>query len=108
MIDVVHWFMIVLFVGWTAFFLLCLFKLLHVFTLTMSLIIISVMVFYGYEYWHYALERNWKSDTIWGVRLWIPYLALPVGFVLLALQLVADLVAIATKVDNPFWLDGDS
>jgi len=29
MIDVVHWFMIVLFVGWTAFFLLCLFKFWH-------------------------------------------------------------------------------
>lgn len=29
MIDVVHWFMIVLFVGWTLFFLLCLFKFWH-------------------------------------------------------------------------------
>ena len=80
---------------------------LHIFTLIVSVLIIAVMVFYGYEYWHIAYERNWKSDTIWGVRLWIPYLALPVGFGLLALQLIADLVAITTKVDNPFWLDGD-
>jgi len=82
-------------------------RALHMFTLAVSVLIIGVMVFYGYEYWHIAFERNWKSDTIWGVRLWIPYLALPVGFGLLALQLLADLLAITTKADNPFWLDGD-
>lgn len=81
-------------------------RALHIFTLTMSIIIIAIMVFYGYEYWHIAFERNWKSDTIWGVRLWIPYLALPVGFGLLALQLFADLLAIAFRVDKPFWIDG--
>lgn len=80
---------------------------LHIFTLTISILVIAVMVFYGYEYWHFAFERNWKSDTIWGVRLWIPYLALPIGFGLLALQLAADLVAITIRVDNPFWLDED-
>ncbi|MEE9333526.1 MAG: TRAP transporter small permease subunit [Granulosicoccaceae bacterium] len=80
-------------------------KILHVFTLTMSLIIIAVMVYYGYEYWHFALERNWKSDTVWGVRLWIPYLALPVGFGLLFLQLLADLVAVIIGADKPFGLE---
>ena len=78
---------------------------LHYFTLSLSILIIGVMVYYGYDYWHIAFERNWKSDTIWGVRLWIPYLALPVGFGLLMLQLISDLVAIATKVDKPFWLE---
>jgi len=29
MIDVIHWFMIALFVGWTIFFFLCLFKFWH-------------------------------------------------------------------------------
>ncbi|MFK7855390.1 MAG: TRAP transporter small permease [Granulosicoccus sp.] len=81
-------------------------RFLHLFTLGLSIIIIVIMVFYGYEYWHIAFERNWKSDTIWGVRLWIPYSALPIGFGLLALQLIADLLAIATKVDEPFWLTG--
>ena len=79
---------------------------LHIFTLTMSIITIGVMVFYGFEYWHIAFERNWKSDTIWAVRLWIPYLALPTGFGLLALQLFADLLAVATRVDKPFWIEG--
>ena len=29
MIDLIHWFMIILFIGWTLFFLLCLFKFWH-------------------------------------------------------------------------------
>lgn len=80
-------------------------KALHIFTLSISILIIAVMVFYGYEYWHIAFERNWKSDTIWGVRLWIPYMALPIGFGLLLLQLVADLLAVSTNVDKPFWIE---
>ncbi|MFT5895084.1 MAG: TRAP-type C4-dicarboxylate transport system permease small subunit [bacterium] len=78
---------------------------LHLFTLSLSILIIGVMVYYGYDYWHVAFERNWRSDTIWGVRLWIPYLALPVGFGLLMLQLISDLLAVATKLDKPFWLE---
>jgi len=80
-------------------------KALHVFTLSVSLLIIAVMVFYGYDYWHIAFERNWKSDTVWGVRLWIPYMALPIGFGLLFLQLAADLVAVLIGVHMPFGLE---
>ena len=80
-------------------------KILHIFTLSMSLLVISVMVFYGFEYWHIAFERNWKSDTVWGARLWIPYAALPIGFGLLFLQLFADLVAVITGHDKPFGLE---
>ena len=80
-------------------------RALHLFTLTVSSLIIAVMVYYGFDYWHVAFERNWKSDTIWGVRLWIPYMALPVGFGLLLLQLLADLLAVFKHIDNPFWLE---
>ncbi len=74
-------------------------------TSVLSIAIISVMLFYGYEHWHFAWDRGWRSDTVWGVRLWIPYLALPVGFGLFLLQLIADLVAILTGVDKPFGLE---
>ena len=66
--------------------------------LSASIVIVAVMFFYGYEYWHFAYERNWRSDTVWGVRLWIPYLALPVGFGLYLLQLIADLVAVLLRI----------
>ncbi len=74
-------------------------------TLSLSISIVCIMLFYGYEYWHFAWERGWRSDTVWGVRLWIPYLALPIGFGLLLLQLVADLYAVVIGVDKPFGLE---
>lgn len=73
--------------------------------LCLSIAIIAVMFYHGFEFWHFAWERGWRSDTVWGVKLWIPYLALPVGFGLLLLQLVADLVALAIGVDKPFGLE---
>lgn len=80
---------------------------LAIVTLSLSIAIIGVMLWYGYDYWHFAWERGWKSDTVWGVRLWIPYLALPVGFGLLLLQLVADLVGVLTGAEAPFGLEDD-
>lgn len=73
--------------------------------LCLSIAIIAVMFYHGFEFWHFAWERGWRSDTVWGVKLWIPYLALPVGFGLLLLQLVADLVALVIGVDKPFGLE---
>ena len=69
------------------------------------LAVAAIMTFYGWEFWHIAWARGWRSDTVWGVRLWIPYLAMPVGFGLLALQYLADLVALAAGADKPFGLD---
>ncbi|KAE9628142.1 TRAP transporter small permease [Parasedimentitalea maritima] len=80
-------------------------KALAILTLSASIVIVAIMLWYGYEYWHFAWARGWRSDTIWGVRLWIPYLALPVGFALFLLQLIADLVAVLLKIDQPFGLE---
>lgn len=74
-------------------------------TLVLSILITAVMLFYGYEYWHFAWARGWTSDTVTAVPLWIPYLSLPVGFGLLLLQLIADLVALLTKSETPFGLE---
>lgn len=74
-------------------------------TLGLSIAIVAVMLFYAYEFWHLAWDRGWRSDTVWGVTLWKPYLALPLGFALLLLQLIADLVAVLTGVDKPFGLE---
>lgn len=78
---------------------------LALFTLSLSIVMVAIMLWYGYEFWHLAYERNWRSDTIWGVRLWIPYSALPIGFALFLLQLVADLVALLLKIEKPFGLE---
>ncbi len=64
--------------------------------LVATIVMIGLMLFYGWEMFHVAWERNWRSETVWGVKLWIPYLAVPLGFALFALQLAADLWAVAT------------
>ncbi|MET1413469.1 TRAP transporter small permease [Roseibium sp. HPY-6] len=74
-------------------------------TSLLSIVIVSIMLWYGFEYWHFAWDRGWRSDTVWGVRLWIPYLSIPIGFGLLLLQLIADLVAVLTGTDKPFGLE---
>lgn len=79
-------------------------RLLAFLTLSLGILILCMMVVYGFEFWYEAWSRNWKSDTVWGVRLWIPYLAMPVGFALYLLQLIADLVALLIRVDTPFGL----
>ncbi|MGB3246186.1 MAG: TRAP transporter small permease [Sulfitobacter sp.] len=76
-----------------------------IFTLSLSIFMVAIMLFFGWDFWHLAYERNWKSDTVWGVRLWIPYAALPIGFALFLLQLLADLIAVILKIDKPFGLE---
>jgi TRAP-type C4-dicarboxylate transport system permease small subunit len=68
-------------------------KALILVVLALSIAVIAVMAYHGYELFHVAWQRNWRSETVWGVSLWIPYLALPLGFGLFALQMVADLIA---------------
>jgi len=45
---------------------------LSILTSALSIAIVAVMLWYGYEYWHFAWDRGWRSDTIWAVPLWIP------------------------------------
>jgi TRAP-type C4-dicarboxylate transport system permease small subunit len=77
---------------------------LAIFTLCVSIAVIGIMFFYSLKYWNLAFSRGWTTDTVWAVRLWIPHLSMVVGFGLLCLQLVADLVAVVLKVEKPFGL----
>ena len=72
-----------------------------------SMAVVVLMLWHGWHMFHLAWERGWRSDTVWGVKLWIPYLALPMGLGLYALQLAADLVALATREERPFGLAED-
>jgi len=82
-------------------------KVLCIFTLGLSALIIATMLFYAYEFWHFAWARGWRSDTVWGVMLWKPYLSLPIGLALLLLQLVADLYAVIADIDKPFGIEAE-
>ncbi len=83
-------------------------RVLATVTLGLSIVIVAIMLYYGFEYWHFAWDRGWTSDTVWGPPLWIPYLSLPIGFGLLLLQLIADFIAMRLGIDTPFGLPDDA
>ena len=57
-------------------------------------------------FWHEAWAGNWRSDTVWRARLWIPYAAMPVGLGLLVLQYVAELIGLVSGKTAPFGIGG--
>jgi TRAP-type C4-dicarboxylate transport system permease small subunit len=63
---------------------------LAVVTLLLTAGMIAVMLWHGFDMWHHAWSRNWKSETVMSFPLWVPYLAIPVGFGLFLLQLIGD------------------
>ena len=66
-----------------------------------------VMTVLTFDFWQEAWENNWRSDSMWRARLWIPYAAMPVGFLLLSLQYVVDLIELVTGREPPFGITGD-
>jgi len=54
------------------------------------------------EWWWEAWSEGHRTSTMWRARLWIPYLSLPVGSLLLTLQYSAELWQIATGRRPPF------
>lgn len=50
-------------------------------------------------YVHEAYVGGWRHASLWAPRLWIPMLSLPVGFGLLSLQYVAELLKLLTTPD---------
>ena len=72
-----------------------------------SLGVVALMLWHGWHMFSMAWDRGWRSDTVWGVELWIPYIAVPLGLGLYALQLAADLVGLATRDERPFGLAED-
>lgn len=72
---------------------------------TVSLAFCLIITWYGYQLWLEAWEKAWLSDTMWGVRMWIPYSAMPIGFAVLSLQYVADILSLVTGRDMPFGIN---
>ena len=82
-------------------------KAMAVLVLLSGIVVLGIMAFYAFEHWHIAFQRGWRSSSVWGPPLWIPYAALPLGFGLMILQLIADFLALVTGRDRPFGLEED-
>ncbi len=83
-------------------------KALAVVVLTACIVLVGIVVWYGYEMFHLAYQRGWRTDSVWGPVQWPVYLMVPVGFGLLMLQLIADLVGLLLGIEAPFSLDEET
>lgn len=78
---------------------------LSIFASVLSLAFCILIAWTGYDFWYEAWENNWVSDTIWEVRLWIPYFSMPFGFAVLSLQYVAEIMGLMRGDEMPFGID---
>lgn len=74
---------------------------LAVATLAATAAIVAAMTWYGWEMFHLAWARGWRSETVWAVPLWITYISMPLGFGLFLLQLGCDLWRAAAGEGTP-------
>jgi TRAP-type C4-dicarboxylate transport system permease small subunit len=77
---------------------------LALFTIVLSLAFCCALFVLCTQFWYEAWSGNWRSNTVWRARLWIPYLSMPVGLGLLVLQYVVELLCVITGRTTPFGL----
>jgi TRAP-type C4-dicarboxylate transport system permease small subunit len=70
----------------------------------MAMAFCVVMLVLTAQYWMQAWNESWLSNTMWRVRLWIPYASMPVGLGILTLQYVVDFYNLVTGRESPFGL----
>ena len=79
---------------------------LALFTTLLSMAFCVTLLVVTSRYWYEAYSENWRSNTVWRARLWIPYLSMPAGIGLLVVQYVAELLALVTGREPPFGITG--
>ena len=72
-----------------------------------ALLFCALLGWRGTLLFYEALSKGWRTDTVWSLPLWIPYLALPIGIGLLCLQYVADILALITGRQAPFGIESN-
>ena len=67
----------------------------------------AVFLYGSLPWWHEAWQSGHTTPSIWRARLWIPYLAVPVGLTMLCLQYLAEMYVVATQRELPFGLGAE-
>ena len=62
----------------------------------LGLIFCAIMLVAGWINFYEAWMNGWTSPTVWAPPLWIPYSAVPIGFAMLCLQYVAEILRLHT------------
>lgn len=79
-------------------------RVLYLLGSAVALAFCAVFLYGALPWWHETWQTGQTTSSIWRARLWIPYLAVPVGLALLCLQIVAEMYLVATRRELPFGL----
>jgi TRAP-type C4-dicarboxylate transport system permease small subunit len=52
------------------------------------------LAYNGWLYWWKAFSKGWRSESLWGPPLAIPYFFIPMGMTLLSLQFIIEILRI--------------
>src|SRR6266567_3579514 len=77
---------------------------LALFSTLLALAFCMTMAVLTSQYWLEAWNQRWLSNTMWRVRLWIPYASMPIGLGILTLQYVVELYCLTTGRAPPFGI----
>jgi TRAP-type C4-dicarboxylate transport system permease small subunit len=80
---------------------------LAVSTMVLAIAFCAVLLALCSAYWYQAWAGNWRSDTVWRARLWIPLSSMPIGLGLLVLQYAIEFVYLLTGHTRPFGISDD-
>ncbi len=75
-----------------------------------SLIALAFCLFFlwgAVPWWYEAWQSGQTTSSIWRARVWIPYLAVPVGLGLLCLQFAAEIWLVMTRRQLAFGLTAE-
>ncbi|MGZ3319647.1 MAG: TRAP transporter small permease subunit [Xanthobacteraceae bacterium] len=73
-------------------------------SMLMSFTFCAVMTVLTFQFWQEAWDNNWRSESMWRARMWIPYAAMPIGLGLLSLQYIAEIFKLVSGRELPFGL----
>lgn len=77
---------------------------LHLVGHAIALAFCAFFLYAALPWWYDTWVSGQTTPSIWRARLWIPYLALPLGLALLCLQLLADMWLVLTGREAAFGL----
>jgi len=73
---------------------------LEKFTSFLSLLFCSYVSYKGWELWWEAFSKGWRSESLWGPPLAIPYFFLPLGLTLLSLQFIIQIFGLSKPKES--------
>ncbi|MBX3586760.1 MAG: TRAP transporter small permease subunit [Ramlibacter sp.] len=79
-------------------------RALHLVGCVVALAFCGFFLYAAVPWWYETWKSGQTTPSIWRARLWIPYLAVPVGLGLLCLQFVAEAYMVLSRRELPFGL----